>query len=110
MSDATSIARDAELLDMMIEVGGMDAFRTTYTAPAGSSVTCRLFVDDVQLEGVGDRARTVASRREVQIALADVAAPVRGAVVVIDGANWRLSEKAAPDSHGLSPWVVTRER
>lgn len=99
---------DAMTLASLVDLD-LRAEAATYTPPAGAAVDCQILFDDEAVDGVGEVARTVATRRVVRIQRAEVANPVRGGIVEWDSVQWRLESLFENDAD-LPAWVVTRVR
>ena len=99
-------ALDARIHGAMLRDGL--AGEGTYTAPAGSPVPVRCFVNRGLAEA-GEYAPTFGARITVDLFRADVATPEVGGVVDVDGEQFRLT---TPDTtlsdESLTRWVVTR--
>jgi len=67
----------------------------------------RLFFDELSLDVMGQSSTGVATRRQIRLLREDVETPKAGAIVTIDGVEWKLSEKIEDDV-AKSVWVVRR--
>lgn len=93
-------AFDSDILDAFIGAGLADT--GTYTPPATDAVpspdpvAVRVMVDRTD-QFAGESAHTVGRRDVVTLLLAEVAAPVKGAIVVVDGLALKLEAEEDRD-------------
>lgn len=104
MANSALAAMDAALHAALADSGLADA--GAYTAPAGSPVAVRCYVDEA-VQQIGDYGQAVAAQDVVTLLRADVSAPVSGAALVVDGKNYKLDKRQSEDS-SISVWSVIR--
>jgi len=97
-------AFDAMVINSAISAGMGDGAQ--YTAPGGQPIACRVLVDrgvvswgDDPMPVAGDNVTVSFLRAEID--------PVRGAIVVVDGDTYKLTDKLRDDG-SLSRWQVAR--
>lgn len=78
---------------------------TPPTPPGGAAVSVRAYRDDVVLEEFGDVRGVVNTRTELSLLRSDVAQPLKGGTVLLDGTTWTLVALLEQDQ-SLSRWVV----
>jgi len=90
------------------------ADRAEYRAtPSSPAVPCRVFVNPA-MQQMGDFGQVTGARVLIEIVRADVAEPVRGAIVTLvdpatglaTGAAYRLESLEAGTDESMSRWVV----
>lgn len=95
---------DADLHIALADAGMADT--GTYTAPGAARIDgVRMYVD----KGVQDMGTSTTQRGPrvlVTLLRADVATPVRNAVVELDGERWRLVSPTENVDDGVAEWVV----
>lgn len=95
-------AMDAEIATSFVIDGLLDD--GTYTAPAGSPVAVHVFVD-LGVSVIGELGQVIGSQDEVVLFRSQVNAPVRGGLVVVGPATYRLDAKLSGDE-SVTRWVA----
>lgn len=102
MSKAALQAMTGDIVNAFLGVGLADT--GTYTAPAGSPITCRVIVDRA-VAPFGDYGKVIGARIALTLLLEEIPAPVPGAIVAVDGDQFRLVQEAESDA-AISKWAV----
>lgn len=87
---------------------GMDAGNGVYTPPGVDAVAVpdvRILRDRIGMTMNGDHGQAIAPRTELEILLADVPSPVRGASVLFDGVTYLL-EALVHENGSAARWIV----
>lgn len=102
MSIAALQATSGDIFDGLVDAGFADA--GTYTAPSGSPVPVRVVVLRAA-DVFGDFGGAVRKTITIYLLLSEVPAPQRDALVVADGATFRLV-KMVRENGAISIWEV----
>lgn len=93
---------DADLITAFADCGMADP--AIYTPAGGAPSACTVLVDR-NAQFFGELGEVAGSRVLVTLFLADVAAPGRGGVVVVDGDTYKLDQEIERDE-SKAVWVV----
>lgn len=103
MSGTTPFAEiEADIARETHEAFGVDA---TYTHGASDPVLCRVVIDR-NVEIFGDMGQVVERRTAVSFLSAEVAMPVRGAVVAASSGAWKVDKVVEDDGCVVKVLVV----
>ena len=102
MSNSNLAILDAAIHGAMAGAGIADT--GTYTPPAGTPVTCRVYVDRA-VQQMGDYGPVAGPRTIVGLLRADVPAPHAGGIVAVGTEQWELESEIARDE-SVTRWVV----
>ena len=92
-----------EIVDAFISAGIADS--GTYTAPGGSAIPCRVFINRDQ-DVFGEFGGAVRKATTIDLLLSEIPTPKREGIIVADGATFKLVRLAKPADESVATWEV----
>lgn len=102
MSRAALQAMTSDIVDAFVDAGLADL--GAYTAPGGIPVDCRIIVDR-NTDIYGTLGKVTHGRVVLTLLLEEIPAPLKGAIVAVDGDIWRLVERVDGDA-ACAKWLA----